>query len=130
MEAVKTSEPLKFTYGDLTVLVKPIASSQDRAEVILAKPGIEKFRAALSVMVQGWAGFVRDGQPVPWSLDEIINVPDLPGKGNFFIRLGAFIADKTDVIVGYGKDSKNDSAPSSTGPSAPVEPSTAGAKIA
>ena len=129
MEAVTQSVPLQFKYGDLVVFVKPVASSEDRMEYILTDSRAARCRTAVARMVTGWKGLKIGDEEVPYSLEALSTVPDIPGEGVFFLKLGNWIIDNTDLLKGIGRKLKNDSAPSSTG-ACEQEPSTAGAKTA
>ena len=129
MEAIKQGQPLVFKWGDMEILVKPHATSDDRLQVALEKPGLgRRFVLASRLMVCGWKGLTRDGEAVEYSPAELDSVPDLPGK-NFLDHIGAFVWEHTDINGKGDADLKNASAPRSSGNAKP-EPSTAGAKTA
>jgi len=129
MEASKHGQPKEFTYGDMVVLVKPHATSQDRMEVAFSKDDVPtRFKLAARLMVIGWRGLTRDGKEVPYSPEELRNVPDLPDH-NFAIELGLFIWKETDISGMKDKDLKNDSRLPSNG-SSEQGPSTAAGKTA
>ena len=129
MEALKTGQPLSFSWGDMSILVKPHATSDDRLQVALEKPGLgRRFVLASRLMVIGWKGLTREGKEVPYSPEELDSIPDLPGK-NFLDQLGAFVWKNTDISGREDSDLKNDLRQPSNGDSGP-EPSTAAAKTA
>ena len=128
MEAIKRGNPLKFTWGDLTILVKPHASSQDRLEVACAKGPAAHFRLVGAIMVLDVKGLTRDGEAIAYAPEELENVPDLDGK-NFAFELGKWIWEQTDISGRGDADLKNASRQPLTGSAEPV-PSTAAGKVA
>lgn len=105
MEARKQAQAKEFIYGDLTVLVKPHASSQDRMDVAFSPNDVAlRYRLAARLMVVGWKGFTRDNKEVPYSPQELENVPDMPER-SFAIELGNFIWKETD-LSGLGEEER------------------------
>ena len=129
MEAAKQGQPLEFVYNDLTVLVKPHATSQDRMDIAFTpggKAGIsERFKLAARLMVVGWRGLTRDGEKVPYSVEELENVADLPER-SFAIELGNFIWQNTDISGRKDEELKNASRQPSSGKQEPALSTAAG----
>lgn len=107
MEAIKSSTPKEFAWGDMMVLVKSHASSQDRMEIAFTPENVPaRYALAARLMVIGWKGFTRDGKEVPYSPDELKSVPDMPEK-LFAVELGRFIWAQTDISGKEDQDLKN-----------------------
>ena len=127
MEALKQGKSLTFKWGeDLEIYIKPRATSDDRLQVALEKPGLgRRFVLATRLMVIGWKGLTRDGEEVPYSPEALDSVPDIPPR-NFIDSLGGFVWKNTDISGREDSDLKNASAPQLGGPADPA-PSTVGA---
>ena len=129
MEALRRGADKTFQWGDMSISVKPHASSQDRMDVAFSPANVsERFKLAARLMVTGWRGLLRNGQEVSYSPEELANVPDLPGR-LFAFELGAFIWRETDISGRSDDALKNASALPSNG-SSEQDPSTASAKTA
>jgi hypothetical protein len=99
-------KPLEFKYEDVTFLVKPRASEEDRMLVMLLgeqlPDGNVKFsrpdfcRLVVERMVVGWEGVTRDGKPMPYSFTALSEFPRIEGK-NVYLEVGAFILQQTDI---------------------------------
>lgn len=102
MELMKEQDALEHQCGEVTFLVKPLASSYDRLQVVMAQTPTEFLEAAIKQMVIGWKGVTRDSKPVPYSYDVLKLLPD--SNGDVLLGLGRFILDKTDVRGGKVKN--------------------------
>ena len=127
MEVAKRSNvPLEFFWGDVKVKVKPQATSGERMDIAYTPSGLRgvsaRFKLAARIMVLGWEGLTRNGEDVPYSPEELDNVPDMRGSDGklllFANELGRFIWDKTDISGREEGDLKKDSALPPTGPAA------------
>ena len=135
--AIRSGNPVEFTWGDMVVLVKRHATSGDKMDVAYTPASLggvsERFKLAARLMVIGWRGFTRDGKEVEYAPHELDNVPDIrrsDGKLELFSeKLGLFIWQNTDISGREDADLKNASALPSSGPAVSA-PSTASAKTA
>ena len=135
--AIRSGNPVEFTWGDMVVLVKRHATSGDKMDVSYTPASLggvsERFKLAARLMVIGWRGFTRDGKEVEYAPHELDNVPDIrrsDGKLELFSeKLGLFIWQNTDISGREDADLKNASALPSSGPAVSA-PSTASAKTA
>lgn len=111
MELLKTpttEQLLKFTWNDVTFLVKPRAGAMDKFELDtrgdLAADGTVTmsrtifYRVLVERFVVGWEGVTEDGRPVPYSFARIERLPALPDDDLIF-KLGAYIATQTNVLA-------------------------------
>lgn len=107
---------LKYQHEDVTFLVKPEATEEDRLEVLLAgrqegesvvASRAEFCKTAIRCMVVGWEGVTRKGEAVPYSFDELRNFPRSEGK-NLLLELGQFIIEQTDIAKAKNQNLKNE----------------------
>lgn len=112
----KSKPMLEFKYEDVTFLVKPEATEFDRLEVALAgrQDGkdivfsrAEYAKTLVRCMVTGWKGAQRDGKDVPYSFEEIADIPKVRGR-NVMLELSGFIMDHTDIHKDSGEHIKKD----------------------
>ena len=108
--------PLKYQHEDVTFLIKPEATEEDRLEVLLAgrqegenvvTSRAEFCKTVIRRMVVGWEGVTRKGAAVPYSFDELRNFPRGSGK-NLLLELGHFIIEHTDIAKPKNPNLKKD----------------------
>ena len=107
---------LKFNHDDMVFHVKAEATEEDRLEIILAgrQEGenvvlsrAEYCKTVIRRMVTGWENVKRKGVDVPYSYDELRNLPRGNGK-NVMLELGGFIIEHTDIAKHKNHSLKKD----------------------
>ena len=110
---VKPDQLLKLKWQDITFLVKPYASQEDK--FIIATSGIinddgstvVETRGLYATLVRrfvvGWEGVTSEGKPVDYDFSLFSRLPAVPGETNAVFAVGTFIAENTDAL-GKRKD--------------------------